>query len=108
MYPVQCFAGFFNPVRSGKMQIMQVEAVPDDITDDTRVTLVDDNGITDSRWGRVLTPDTFDTQEGIIDVRAPAGENLTLTLNEHVTTRKGLSALRTDNVKGGTLKVYVR
>jgi len=109
MYPLQCKAGYFMPIYRGKFQIVQFEATVKDPTDDARLTLVDDNGMTHVRHGRIL-PASQDTQEGFIDIKGVGGQNgnLSQTFNGSITTRDGISAMRTTNIQAGTLKVFVR
>jgi len=87
MYPIQCSAGLFHGLKSGKFSIVSVSAIVNDETSNSRLGFIDDKAIpTNASSGRILQ-NTYDLQTCI---------------------RNATSLVHSDNIKPGTIKVYVR
>ena len=109
MYCIQCFAGYFVPVKKGKFEIHGFSGVINDISAASRITLIDDKGIGEGdTHGRILAS-THDQQKGIIDIKGKSNQDVVLEqfFPMPIKTRNGLSVVEATNLVGGTLKVYI-
>lgn len=105
-YPLQCFAGYWMPARSGRHRITQVSAQVKETLSDAHIVLVDDPDITHTRHGRIL-PESYDEQLGIIDIQSAAGNGgVHIEFTNPIKVIHGLSVVKSRNIVGGTLKVY--
>lgn len=109
MYPLTCNAGYPMPVRAGKFEVFAMSATVATLANDSRVKLIDDRGITDVNFGRIL-PNTFVGPTEIIDVKNIGNGSGTVeaSLAEPVKVRNGISVAIADNIVAGSLKLFVR
>ena len=105
MYPLQCVAGYPNPVRRGKFEVYQIMATVKDIAAATRVQIIDSDAMTLYADG-YQSPD----EPQIFDIKILPGEKATVegVLAEPIKLRKGISIVNSENIITGSLKVYVR
>lgn len=105
MYPLVCAAGYPNPVRKGKFEVLQITATVTDPAATARVKLLDSDQM-------MLYPSTYSSpsEPQFIDIKIAPNEKGTLEgkLAEPVKLRKGISIVNADNIDVGSLKVYVR
>jgi hypothetical protein len=105
MYPLQCAAGYPNPVKRGKFEVYQVTATITDIGATARIQLIDSDAM-------MLYANGYQNpaEPQIIDIKVLPGERATVEgkLSEPVKLRKGISIVNADNIDVGSLKVYVR
>ena len=110
MYPLTCYAGYALPVRVGKFEVCQIIAALEDIDVDAKLTLIDDQALTEtSVHGRIL-PDSEDYKTPIIELKSNASTvgELIESFHEPIKLRKGISIVACDNLKPGKIFVYVR
>jgi len=110
MYPIQCSAGLFHGLKSGKFSIVSVSAIVNDETSNSRLGFIDDKAIpTNASSGRILQ-NTYDLQNCIIDIKGIGGVDGTINYvpPEPIVIRNATSLVHSDNIKPGTIKVYVR
>jgi hypothetical protein len=109
MYPLTCAGGYAVPIRAGKFEIVQIKATIDDLSVDSRLRIIDDDGITSSRWGRILADGT-DQDTGICDLKGIADTvgDLSLDLIEPIKVRDGISISYATNLVPGNIFIYVR
>ena len=110
MYPLQCAGGFFNPIKAGVFHVVGMSAIVDDVSSDSRVTLIDDvNLAKNATFGEIRDSD-YDVQKGVIDAQGIGNVHPTLDFwpETPIKIRNGLSSVNTENIIAGTLKVYVR
>lgn len=110
MYPLQCYAGYFVPIKEGRLEIIGVQTVVSTTSSASRIVFTDDKDIKDrDKFGKIK-PSNYDKQKGIIDVKGIA--NIDAILEQFfpnpLKTRFGLSAVETTNIVPGTIKVYVK
>jgi len=110
MYPLTCYAGYALPLKAGKWEICQISAAIEDVDVDAKLTLIDDQDLTDtSIFGRIL-PDAETYKTPFIELKsngAGYGE-LSENFHEPIKLRKGLSIVACDNLKPGKIFVYYR
>lgn len=110
MYPLTCAGGFPNPVKAGKMEFLGVQATSKQINQPSRITLIDDRGISpDAKYGRILDSGSVATVQ-ICDKRVEDNVNGMIEWYppEPIKLRNGISVLRADNIEAGSLKVFVK
>jgi len=109
MYPIQCHAGFYVPVKAGKMEVVGFQAVVNDLTAEASIKLVDDREIkTSDKFGRFL-PSDYDQQPAILhDKTGVGGSIIGQDTEPGIKIRKGLSAVTCDNLIPGQIIVWVR
>lgn len=109
MYPLTCYGGYPMPLKAGKFEVVQIKATVDDLGADSRLRLVDDEGITSSKWGRVLA-DGIDDEVAICDLKGLANTvgDLRFTPHQSIKLRNGLSVAYCTNIVAGSIFIYVR
>jgi hypothetical protein len=111
MYPLTCHAGFPNPLKVGKFEIVGFCAAAEDTSVAIELALVDDVELkkTDAAFGRLL-PNGDDYKVKLMHRKGIATYGVQIDsfeFSEPIKTRYGLS-VHSKNVKGGSLCVYVR
>ncbi len=109
MYPNTCTGGFFMPLKTGRFTITGFKATVADPTAVSRVVLIDDETILPyDKFGK-FHPTSYTIQTGIIDEKGIANADAILEciFPSPVRIRNGISAINTDNLQAGTLKLYV-
>lgn len=92
------------------MEFVGLQATSKQINQPSRVTLIDDRGLTvDAKFGRILPSDSTETVQ-ICDKRVEDNVNGMVEWfpAETIKLRNGISVVRADNIEAGSLKVYVR
>lgn len=110
MYAVQCHAGFFVPVKAGRLEVFGFSGMVKDPTAPSRVTIIDDKTIRpEATLGKIYNSNYTD-QFGIIDFKGVASETgmVEQIFPEPLKLRYGASAVASNNMIAGTLKLYVR
>lgn len=111
-YPLTCAAGYPNPMREGKFEVLQIRATVSNPSADTRVTIVDDPNIkVGDRVGKMYA-NSFVQQSAtrILDTKltGDSGGDVDVVFAEPVKCHYGLSIVNADNIVPGSLCVYVR
>jgi hypothetical protein len=111
MYPLQCHAGFSMPVKAGKFEIAGFSVAAQDTAIAIQLVLVDDKNVspTNDTFGKLLTSadgnkNVLVHRKGIVTYGVQIDSFM---FSEPIKTRYGLS-VRAENVKAGSLCVYVR
>lgn len=109
MYPLTCHGGYPMPIRAGRFEIVQINATVDDLSVDSRLRLIDDGGITDDKFGRILA-DGIDQDTGICDLKGIANTvgDLRIQFKEPIKVRDGISISYATNILPGSIFVYTR
>lgn len=110
MYPIQCYAGYYVPVKAGKFEIVGFEAVVNTLTSAATINFVDDEGIKPwDKFGRLLSSSQTLQPPILTDkTSASGGTLLGRQFAEPVKVRHGLSAMTTDNCIPGQIIVWVK
>lgn len=110
MYPIQCHAGYYIPIKAGKFEIVGFEALASDTTAAATIKLIDDETIkTGAKVGNVLSS-SYDLQPGLLYDKAIAngGALMGRQFSEPIKVRHGLSAVNTTNCVAGNIIVWVK
>lgn len=97
------------PLHAGKFEIYGVSATVYNLSNNARIRLYDDRGISDTKFGRILADNHIGTVE-LVDIKGigNGNGNLEKWFAEPIKTRNGISVSISDNIIAGSLSVYVR
>ena len=110
MYPLTCYAGFPNPLRVGKFEIVGFSCAAEDTAIAIELAIVDDQTLlpTDNFGKQLINGDDYKVKvlhrKGIATYGVQVDS---LAFTEPIKVRHGIS-VHSKNIKGGSLCVYVR